>query len=147
MRNIASELSLGSAGGVWFATIAIGISTALLARLIVVNRTRRLRRLLHLEAVTPVEQRRLLRDAAFYIEALHVLERAGFSKPSHLTPRAFAESLRAHHAQTADAFAVIVEQFYRIRYGPTQNRSEEAVTHRSQILALRFALSQNSQRS
>ena len=147
MRNIASELSLGSAGGVWFATIAIGISTALLARLIVVNRTRRLRRLLHLEAVAPAEQRRLLRDAAFYVEALHVLERAGFSKPSHLTPRAFAESLRTHHAQTADAFAAIVEQFYRIRYGPTQNRSEEAVTHRSQILALRFALSQNSQRS
>ncbi len=146
MKAIAASLSLGGAGGVWFAAIAVALITALLAQVLVTARRRKVRAMLRIESVSPGEQRRLLRDAAFYVEALRTLERAGFHKPHHLTPRAFAESFREQHREASEAFTAIVERFYRVRYGPTEKGTRFAASDESQILALRLALRQNSSR-
>ena len=142
MRAIAAELSLGSAGGAWFATIAVCISAAGLAWLIVVFRHRRLRRWLRLGTESPIEQRRLLRDAAFYVDALEALEAAGFSKPTHLTPRAWATALAGMDAVVGERFAEVAESFYMVRYGGIRTSQREATTYQSQVLALRAALRQ-----
>ena len=146
MRAIATDLSLGRAGGAWFATIAIGGCTALLAVLIVTNRRRRLRARLGVLGATRAEQRRLVRDAAFYVEALDLLAKAGYAKPSHLTPRAFADDLRTRHRALGDAFAEVAERFYSVRYGGVGGANEAARgadSHLSLLLALRDAIRQN----
>jgi hypothetical protein len=146
MRAIATDLSLGRAGGAWFATIAIGVCTTLLAVLIVRTRRRRLRARLGVLGATRAEQRRLVRDAAFYVEALDMLERAGFMKPAHLTPRLFAEELQTRDRMLGDAFLKVTDRFYSVRYGGSDgpsNASAGADSHLSLLLALRAAIRQN----
>jgi transglutaminase-like putative cysteine protease len=146
MRAIATDLSLGRAGGAWFATIAFGLCTALLAVLMVRNRRRRLRTRLGVLGATRAEQRRLVRDAAFYVEALDMLERAGFTKPAHLTPRLFADELRTRDSAVGSAFLDVVDRFYSVRYGGVGGQtsaSTGADSHLSLLLALRTAIRQN----
>ncbi|MFM7259436.1 MAG: DUF3488 and transglutaminase-like domain-containing protein [bacterium] len=143
MRAIALDLSLGRAGGAWFATIAIAISTALLAALIVALRRRRLRARLGLGGSTRTERRRLLREAAFYVEALDLLSRAGLAKPAHLTPQAWAGALAARDPALGSAFAAVAERFYRVRYGTPDAVSGGVDSHHSLLLALRGAIRQN----
>lgn len=144
MRALATSLSLGSAGGAWFAAIGIGVSTAGLAALIIVVRRRQLRRTLHLEHVPVREQHRLQREAAFYVEAVRALESAGARKPAHLSPRAFAEALSARNREVGAAFAAIADDFYRVRYGGISPSRDEARSHVSRVLALRALLRHNS---
>ncbi len=143
MRALAASLSLGRAGGAWFAVIAIGLSTAGLATLLVAIRRRRLRRTLRIEGVSAGEQRRVLRDAGFYAEALQVLERAGLAKPSHRTPRMHADALEARHPAAAAAFRPIAEAFYKVRYGAAGLSREEAKTCLSLVAGLRAAVGPN----
>lgn len=149
MRAIALDLSLGRAGGAWFATIAIAISTALLAVLIVALRRRRLRARLRVGGATRAERRRLLREAAFYVEALDLLARAGFVKPAHLTPQAWAAELAARHPALGATFGAVAERLYWVRYGGADEGSGDgrsgADSHQSLLLALRSAIRQNLQ--
>jgi transglutaminase-like putative cysteine protease len=143
MRALALDLSLGRAGGAWFATIAVGLSTALLAVLIVALRRRRLRARLRLGGSTRAEQRRLLREAAFYIEALDLLARAGLAKPGHLTPQAWAARLAERDRAVGEAFGAIADTFYRVRYGGASGGRSGADSHHSLVVRLRAALRQN----
>lgn len=143
MRALAANLSLGRAGGVWFSVIAIGLSTAGLAVLLVAVRRRRLRRTLRIEGVARAEERRILRDAGFYAEALEALARAGLAKPDHTTPRMHAEALAARNAAAAHAFARLAEAFYRVRYGGAAPTREEANACLSLLAELRAAIGPN----
>jgi hypothetical protein len=149
MRAIALDLSLGRAGGAWFATIAIAISTALLAALIFALRRRRLRARLRIGGGTRTERRRLVREAAFYVEALDLLSKAGLAKPDHLTPQAWAAELSARNPALGAAFAAVAERLYRVRYGGAEEGSgavrRGADSHQSLLLALRSAIRQNLQ--
>ena len=144
MRAVATSLSLGRAGGVWFAVIGIGLGTAGLAALISVIRSRRERSLLRIERIDPVEFARIRRDARFYVEALRVLARAGFDRPPHMTPQAFAAELSARNPRAGEAFSQITAGFYKVRYGGIPLGSDEANSQMSRVLALRDALRRNS---
>ncbi len=144
MRAVAMSLSLGRAGDVWFAVIGVGICTAGLAWLIVVVRRRRLRAALQIGQLSPREQARLQRDAAFYIEALRALAAAGAEKPAHMSARAFGEALLRRNAAVGAAFQPIAEDFYKVRYGGIGVGKVEANSHVSHVLALRKALRHNS---
>ncbi len=143
MRALATSLSLGRAGGVWFSVIAIGVSTAGLAALLVAMRRRRLRRRLRVEGVDRAEERRILRDAGFYAEALETLARAGLAKPDHATPRMHAAALAERNAAAAHAFDRLAEAFYRVRYGGAAPTREEAKTCLSLLAELRAAIGPN----
>ncbi|MFM1824236.1 MAG: hypothetical protein RI967_2502, partial [Planctomycetota bacterium] len=146
MRALAASLSLGRAGGVWFSVIAIGVSTAGLAVLILAIRRRRLRRTLRIEGVAAAEERRLLRDAGFYAEALEVLARADLAKPEHATPRMHAAALAARNPAVGAAFEAIADAFYRVRYGGATPSREEAKTCLSLLAELRVAIGPNPRR-
>jgi hypothetical protein len=124
--------------------IGVGICTAGLAWLIVVVRRRRLRAALQIGQLSPREQARLQRDAAFYIEALRALAAAGAEKPAHMSARAFGEALLRRNAAVGAAFQPIAEEFYKVRYGGLGVGKVEANSHVSHVLALRKALRHNS---
>ena len=144
LRTLAARFNLGAgASAFWFAIIALGATTATLAMLIVRVHRNRVRKLLHIEGLTAAQQRMLLRDAAFYAQALRELDAVGVSKPRHLTPRAFALELGTRDHAVGLAFAEIAEQFYRVRYGGHTPSASEASSHQSLVLAFRALLWQN----
>jgi protein-glutamine gamma-glutamyltransferase len=144
MQAVATSLSLGRAGGFWFAVLGVAIGAAGMAALISVARKRRDRALVGAEGLDASELARVRRDAAFYIESLRVLARAGFERPRHLSPRAFAQELQQRDAAAAAAFEPIVEAFYRVRYGGEPPSAGQVKAHDSMVLALREALRRNS---
>jgi len=144
MRAVATSLSLGRAGGVWFTVIGIGLGTAGLALLIALVRRRRDRALLGVERIDSAELLRIRRRAGFYLEALRVLAKSGYERPAHLTPQAFADRLAAEDQAVGAAFAPIAAEFYKVRYGGHSPSSGEANAHVSLVLALRQAVRRNS---
>jgi transglutaminase-like putative cysteine protease len=143
MQDVAAELSLGQAGGVWFTTVGVCVGAAGLAALIVLVRRRRLRAALHVERLDAREQRRLARHAAFYVDAMRMLSRAGYEKPDHLSPQAFADTLEREQPRLGAALRPIVAAFYRVRYGGHAPDEAEANAHLSLVLGLRKALGPN----
>ena len=144
MRTIATSLSLGAAGGIWFTVIGIGTCTAGLALLIVALRRRRLRAALRVERLPARDRVRLQRDAAFYIEALRVLRAAGVEKPEHCSPRAFADQLAARNREVGEAFGAVADAYYKVRYGGFVPDRAQANAHLSAVSRLRDALRHNS---
>ena len=66
----------------------------------------------------PSDQRlRLVRQLAFYDDLLRLLERRGLTRPRHLTPMEFTDSLAFLPAEAYHAIRRLTEVFYRIRYG------------------------------
>jgi transglutaminase-like putative cysteine protease len=138
-----TRLSLGEAGGVWLSVIALGALTATLASAILILRRRRLRRALRLDGLPRARRRMLLRETAFYAEALAELARAGVAKPDHVTPRAHAQAVAERHPDAGRVFAALSDDFYRIRFGDWNPPAEHADETKSRIFALRQALRQN----
>jgi transglutaminase-like putative cysteine protease len=68
--------------------------------------------------VLPADQRlRLARQLAFYDELVRLLERRGLTRPRHLTPMEFSDTLSFLPAEAYHAIRRVTEVFYRIRYG------------------------------
>ena len=143
LSALTTRLSLGQAGGVWFAFIALGMLAAGLAPAIVLFRRKRLRRALKLDGVPRSRRRALLRDASFYADALGELSRAGFSKPDHVTPREHARALEERNPAAGQVFAAVAEEFYRIRFGDWTPPAGHAEEMKSRVFTLRQALRQN----
>jgi transglutaminase-like putative cysteine protease len=82
----------------------------------------------------------LARDAAFYLDALDALARAGLAKPAWRTPMSHAESLRDRRPGAAEAFAEIVERLYAIRFAGQRPTREERERDGRLVLRLRALL-------
>jgi transglutaminase-like putative cysteine protease len=66
----------------------------------------------------PAEERlRLVRQLGFYDDLVRMLERRGLSRPRHLTPLEFSDTLSFLPAEAYHAIRRLTEVFYRIRYG------------------------------
>jgi transglutaminase-like putative cysteine protease len=143
LSALTTRLSLGQAGGVWLAFIALGVLAAGLAPAIVLLRQKRLRRALKLDGVPRARRRALLRETSFYADALGELSRAGFAKPEHVTPREHARALEERNPAAGQVFAAVAEEFYRIRFGDWTPPAGHAEEMKSRIFALRQALRQN----
>jgi protein-glutamine gamma-glutamyltransferase len=143
MREVAAVLGLGGARRIWFAVIAIGLTTAAVAALIVAARRHRMQQTLRVEGLPRARRRELVRQGSFYAIALAELSRAGLPKPESATPLAHAEALRASHAEVASAFEAIAREFYRIRFGGAHTPSNGGDPPEALLFALRRALSQN----
>ncbi|MEY3141624.1 MAG: Protein-glutamine gamma-glutamyltransferase [Planctomycetota bacterium] len=143
LSALTTRLSLGQAGGAWLAAIGVGVLTAVLAPTLLILRQRRIRHALKLDGVPRARRRMLLREAAFYAEALSELSRAGFAKPEHVTPREHARALAERNPDAGRVFAAVAEEFYRIRFGDWNPPAEHADEMKSRMFALRQALRQN----
>jgi hypothetical protein len=70
-----------------------------------------------LDALPTEERLRLVRQLGFYDKLLQLLERRGHSRPRHLTPREFSNSLAFLPSEVFNAVSHLTEIFYRVRYG------------------------------
>ncbi len=83
-------------------------------------RLRRRAKRIGLEALPGPDKLRLVRQLGFYDDLMRLLERHDISRPAHLTPREFAESLSYLPTEAYDGICRLTNVFYRIRYGNAQ---------------------------
>jgi hypothetical protein len=70
-----------------------------------------------IDSLPPSAQARLVRQLGFYDDLMRLLERHGISRPRHLTPMEFSETLSYLPNETFDAVRRLTNVFYRIRFG------------------------------
>jgi transglutaminase-like putative cysteine protease len=131
---------LGSAGTLWLALVGLTVAIAAIAAWVVAHRLRRVGAELGAGSESLLDRLALGRDAAFYLDSLDVLRRAGAGKPRGRTPRVHAEELRARNPAAGEAFAAIVGLFYEIRYGGRTCSRAERVAADAMVDRLRSAL-------
>ena len=131
---------LGAAGTLWLVLVGVTIAIAVVAAWVVGRRLRRVVRDLGAGGESLVDRLALGRDAAFYLDSLDALRRAGAGKPRSRTPRAHAEELRSRNPAAGEAFSAIVARFYEIRYGGRTCSRAERVAADAMVDRLRSAL-------
>jgi transglutaminase-like putative cysteine protease len=131
---------LGSAGTLWLALVGVTLAIAAVAAWVVGRRLRRVGEELGAGGESLVDRLALGRDAAFYLDSLDVLRRAGAGKPRGRTPRVHAEDLRTRNPAAGEAFSAIVGLFYEIRYGGRACSRAERVAADAMVDRLRSAL-------
>ena len=80
-------------------------------------RMRRRAERIGLDALPVDERLRLVRQLGFYDDLVRMLERRGLTRPRHLTPMEFSDSLSFLPAEVYHSVRRLTEVFYRIRYG------------------------------
>jgi hypothetical protein len=66
----------------------------------------------------PKPRRRVLEQTlAFYLAALDLVERHGFTRPPWQSPRGFAHALLSRQGERFEALVELTEHFYEVRYG------------------------------
>jgi transglutaminase-like putative cysteine protease len=108
---------LGPAGYIWLGLVGMVALLAVMTGISVSKRRRRVRRVAGIRGSMAGHPRRLLRDVAFYADALELLERAGLAKPAWQPPMAFARDVGSRHPELAEVLNDLVETFYRVRFG------------------------------
>jgi hypothetical protein len=63
------------------------------------------------------DQMRLVRQLGFYDEMVRLLERHSITRPTHLTPMEFSESMEFLPHEVFDSINRLTAIFYRVRYG------------------------------
>lgn len=79
-------------------------------------------------------------ELRFYGQMLGELARAGFAKPEGVPPAAHVAALGAAGVRGMDQAALLVEIFYRTRFGGSRLGTEEALAARRALAGLRGAL-------
>jgi len=131
---------LGAAGTLWLVLVGVTIAIAMVAAWVVGRRLRRVGEELGAGGESLADRLALGRDAAFYLDSLDALRRAGAGKPRGRTPRAHAEELRTRNPEAGEAFLAIVGLFYEIRYGGRACSRAERVAADAMVDRLRSAL-------
>jgi hypothetical protein len=70
-----------------------------------------------LDTLPDADQLRLLRQLGFYDELIQLLAKHQITRPKHLTPLEFSQSLLYLPGRAFDMIRRITEVFYRVRYG------------------------------
>jgi hypothetical protein len=73
-----------------------------------------------LDELPASDQMRLARQLGFYDDLVRLLERRQISRPAHLTPMEFSQSLDYLPADVYDAVQRLTGVFYRVRFGNTR---------------------------
>lgn len=127
VQRVNDWFLLGPAGTLWLGLVGAVAVIAVVAAVTVARRIARVRRELGAVHDGAVARALLGRDAAFYLEALDVLARAGLAKPRSCTPRLHAAAISSRSPAASQAFAEVVDRFYEVRYaGRRLTRAERA---------------------
>jgi hypothetical protein len=78
---------------------------------------RRERALLALGPLDAAARIRMRRDARFWVDAVESLRRAGLQRPAHLTPRAWAGTMRESRPEVAQLLGHVAHRLYEVRFG------------------------------
>ncbi|MCH2137603.1 MAG: DUF3488 and transglutaminase-like domain-containing protein [Phycisphaerales bacterium] len=74
-------------------------------------------------------------DVAFYGELLHMLDRAGLTKPRHASPLQWCDTVEAARPAAAVSMQALVGVLYRRRFGHGDDTSADAIKHHLQGVA------------
>lgn len=126
ITDAATVLSIGSqilAGLVVLAIVAAvgAVGYFLFERWLLRRRAARI----GLEGLPEADQLRLARQLKFYADLMTVLERRNITRPRHLTPLEFAESLTFLPTEVYEAVHQLTRLFYTIRFGRNDLAAEE----------------------
>jgi protein-glutamine gamma-glutamyltransferase len=140
--SINRRFEFGPAGYIWIGMLGLIVVLAVVAAVKIIRRVRAIMHIAHLERLRGCDFRRLLRDAAFYLDLLLILDRGGAPKPPWMPPHQFALELQALAAPEAADVHAVVQRYYDVRYGGRRLSSEEAadVHRRLDRLARGFGL-------
>ena len=115
-QRVNNAFLLGPSGYIWLGSLGgvalLGVWTAVS----VARARRRERALLALGPLDASERRRMRRDARFWVDSAEALRRAGVRRPTHLTPLAWAHTLRARQPELASALERVALRLYEIRF-------------------------------
>ncbi len=140
VQGVNRWFQLGRAATAWLASVALTVAVGAAAAWAVGRRARRAAEALGAGADGLAARVALGRDAAFYLDALDALARAGLGKPAWRTPMLHAEAIRAERPAAADAFAEVVGRLYAIRYAGARPTREERAADAELVRRLRAAL-------
>jgi hypothetical protein len=73
-----------------------------------------------LESLPTSDQLRLVRQLGFYDDLLQLLSKHHITRPRHLTPMEFSQSLAFLPNESFDTIRRLTELFYKVRYGNAQ---------------------------
>ncbi len=102
-----------------------GLLAAVMWYLVERWRLRRRVRRIGLDALPHPEQVRLARQLGFYDELLRLLERHRISRPRHLTPLEFCQSISFVPSEAFDTIRRLTDVFYRVRFGGAELSSRQ----------------------
>lgn len=120
---------LGVAGYVWMASILF-LGFCFITAFVIRNRKRhRILAQIGCGPLTSGDRRRLSSDLAFWADTLKILRQRGFEKELSETPRTFANRVSLSNPATGVSLHMLVDFFYRIRFGahrPDPNERAQA---------------------
>jgi len=116
-QRVNNAFLLGPSGYIWLGSLGavavLGVWTA-----VSVARTRRRERaLLALGPLDAAARARMRRDARFWVDAVESLRRVGMQRPAHLTPRAWAGTMRESRPDVSQLLERVVLRLYEVRFG------------------------------
>lgn len=116
-RSAGESSRFVSTSKIWFGSVVLTITVSSAAAFIAFRKWQRTQRVLGLTRRGRIRTKVALRDCAFYVDALDLLEQRGIHRPPNLLPSSFAEVVRVHHPSGGNVFTEIVKRFYAIRFG------------------------------
>ena len=131
---------LGPAGYIWMGTVGLALVIAIMALIKLMRRSLRIRTTLRLSHLRGSEYQSMLRQLGFYLDMLHVLEKAKRAKPSWQPPLQHAAELEIEHPLAAKTMRKIIELFYTARYGKQALDRDELKNAHSLVQSLATSL-------
>ncbi|MFO0875218.1 MAG: DUF3488 and transglutaminase-like domain-containing protein [Phycisphaerales bacterium] len=141
-RRVNDAFRLGPAGYIWLGLVGLVAVVGVLAVVTVARRMARIRQAIGLAGRSPGGRggqrvrSRLVRELGFYVDALDVLERAGFPKPSWQSPLVFTEHVGAKRPDVAAPLRAVIDRFYAVRYGGADSEATGTTEARGLVTAL-----------
>lgn len=130
IAQVNAFFRLGPAGAIWLGLVGVVLVVALITVVKLTRRSARIRRRIGLHGRMPI------RDVAFYVDLLTVLERARLPKPEWQPPMEFADSVATQRPEIGSQVREVIESFYRVRYGATPLSTADAARLRGTIAAV-----------
>ncbi len=138
IRQFISQVNaffrLGPAGSIWLGLVGVVVVVAIITVVKLTRRSAQIRRRIGLHGRMPI------RDVAFYVDLLTVLERARLPKPEWQPPLEFAAAVARQRPEIGEQVRDVVESFYRVRYGAVPLSAADAARLRGTIAAVAGAL-------
>jgi transglutaminase-like putative cysteine protease len=116
-QRVNNAFLLGPAGYIWIGSLGAVAVVGVWAAVSVTRARRRERALLALGPLSAADRARMRRDAQFWVDAVVSLRRAGIARPDHMTPVAWAGSVRDSHPEVSAMLERIALRLYAIRFG------------------------------
>ncbi|MDA0214141.1 MAG: DUF3488 and transglutaminase-like domain-containing protein [Planctomycetota bacterium] len=142
-RNASNSSQLLSSSYIWFGSVALAITLSCAAAFFAYRKWQRMQRALGVTRRSRIQTKIAMRDGAFYVDALDLLERRGIRRPPNLLLTSFVERVQIQHSIAGEIFSEIVKRFYAIRFGGERPDPRRRASDNALVAQMRQAFSQH----